>query len=94
MFTLNSTKGTKIIDGSLEEAIRAAVQMDADLQPAYGVTVEDEDGTIAQIDGREIESDRYMVCISSDGWSLHTEGSTDEAIACGDAPPVASGPWA
>jgi len=26
------------------------------------------------------------------GWSLHAPGSTDDEIACGDAPPLLSGP--
>jgi len=33
-----------------------------------------------------------VLCESPDGWSLHAPGSTDEAIACGDAPYLVSGP--
>ena len=30
---------------------------------------------------------------SADGWSLHAPGSSDEAIANGDAPALSDGPW-
>lgn len=33
-----------------------------------------------------------VLCQSPDGWSLHAPGSTDEDIACGDAPYLVSGP--
>ena len=33
-----------------------------------------------------------VICISPDGWSLHAPGSTDEAIAHGDARALKSGP--
>lgn len=33
-----------------------------------------------------------VLCESPDGWSLHAPGSTDEEIACGDAPYILSGP--
>jgi hypothetical protein len=33
-----------------------------------------------------------VLCESPDGWSLHAPGSTDEEIACGDAPYLLSGP--
>jgi hypothetical protein len=36
---------------------------------------------------------RFEVCDSPDGWSLHAAGATDEAIANGDAPVLASGAW-
>lgn len=32
-----------------------------------------------------------ILCQSADGWSLHAPGSTDEDIASGDAPYLASG---
>lgn len=32
-----------------------------------------------------------IVCQSADGWSLHAPGSTDEEIACGDAPYLLTG---
>ncbi len=37
----------------------------------------------------------FVLCRSDHGdggWSLHAPGATDEAIACGDAPPIISGP--
>ena len=33
-----------------------------------------------------------VLCESPDGWSLHAPGSTDEAIASGDAAYIISGP--
>lgn len=35
---------------------------------------------------------RPVLCQSADGWSLHAPGSTDEAIASGDAPYLVRGP--
>ena len=32
-----------------------------------------------------------VLCESPDGWSLHAPGSTDEAIAMGDAPYLVDG---
>lgn len=37
--------------------------------------------------------DEFTLCESVDGWSLHAPGSTDEEIATGEAPPLASGEW-
>lgn len=39
----------------------------------------------------EIEMSDVVLCESADGWSLHAPGSTDEAIACGDAPALVTG---
>lgn len=36
---------------------------------------------------------KYVVCESADGWSLHAPGSSDEAIARGEAPPLSAGEW-
>lgn len=36
---------------------------------------------------------KFVPCESVDGWSLHAQGSTDEAIANGDAPALVDGPW-
>lgn len=33
-----------------------------------------------------------VLCESADGWSLHAPGSTDDAIANGDAPYIIDGP--
>lgn len=48
---------------------------------------------VIEIDGRAcyVESPDLVLCESADGWSLHAPGSTDEQIASGDAPPLASG---
>lgn len=34
---------------------------------------------------------KLVLCQSTDGWSLHAPGSTDEEIASGDAPYLVSG---
>jgi|GEM_PF-2936990 len=43
------------------------------------------DDTAEQINGK------LVLCESPDGWSLHAPGSTDDDIASGDAPYLASG---
>lgn len=40
---------------------------------------------------QNIDRDDLVLCQSADGWSLHAPGSTDEDIASGDAPYLASG---
>jgi hypothetical protein len=55
MFKLISTKCTRTVDGTIWQAVAAAIQMDADLQPAMGVTVEDAAGnTVADVEDGEI----------------------------------------
>lgn len=50
-YRLISSKGSASVTGTLNEAVEAAKKMMADLQPAYGVSVEDESGaTVAEID--------------------------------------------
>jgi hypothetical protein len=59
-YTLISAKGTATVKcDSLDGAIAKAVEMEARLQPAFGVTVEDADGnTVAEIrDGKNIDAD-------------------------------------
>jgi hypothetical protein len=54
-YTLISTKETRVIEAASEsDAIKAAIKMEQELQPAWGVTVEDSDGdTVAEIrDGK------------------------------------------
>ena len=36
---------------------------------------------------------KFVLCESADGWSLHAPGSTDEAIASGDAPVLVCGDY-
>lgn len=38
-------------------------------------------------------NNEFVVCSTADGYSLHAPGSTDEDIADGSAPALASGPW-
>jgi hypothetical protein len=63
-YTLISTKGNRTVEGTETEAIAAAQAMHDELQPAYGVTVEDEDGeTVAEIgtESEETEDDSLPV---------------------------------
>lgn len=57
-YTLTSAKGHRTIAGTQAEAIAAAIEMDDELQPAYGVTIEDADGeTVAEIrDGAVVDA--------------------------------------
>ena len=50
IYTLHSTKGQQQVDGTLAQAVVAALAMEAELQPAFGVTILDEDDdTLATI---------------------------------------------
>jgi len=52
-YTLISVKGTRTMEGTETEAIAAAIAMEAELQPAFGVTVELDGETVAEIcDGK------------------------------------------
>lgn len=51
-YTLTSTKGSKTIDGDLADAFRAAIAMEADLQPAYGITIDGDGRTFECRDGQ------------------------------------------
>lgn len=54
-YKLISTKGTREVEGTLEDAIA----MEADLQPAYGVTVDLDGETVAEIrDGVDASDDK------------------------------------
>lgn len=57
-YQLISVKGNRQFEGTKAEAIEAAIAMEEELQPAYGVTVEHADGTIvAEIrDGVDIDA--------------------------------------
>jgi hypothetical protein len=54
---LCSVKSSETFDGTLLQAIQAAVEMETDLQPAFGVDVHDESGerVVTILDG-EMES--------------------------------------
>lgn len=54
-YRLISVKGNRTVTGDLAAATRAAIEMEAELQPAYGVTIETADGdTVAEIRDGEI----------------------------------------
>jgi hypothetical protein len=38
-YTITSTKGTATIEGDIAAAFRAAIAMETDLQPSWGVTI-------------------------------------------------------
>lgn len=49
-YQLISVKGERTIAGTQAEVVEAAKAMEAELQPAYGVTIEDEAGnTVAEV---------------------------------------------
>ena len=57
-YTLTSTKASRELSGSLMAALEAAIALEAELQPAYGVTVTRNGETIAEVldgtvDGRD-----------------------------------------
>jgi hypothetical protein len=55
-YRLISVKGTETYEGTREEAIAAAIDMEERLRPAFGVTVEDTAGeTVAEIRGGVVE---------------------------------------
>jgi hypothetical protein len=55
-FKLISVKGTRTFEGTAEQAIAAAKAMDEELQPAYGVSVEDDNGdTVAEVRDGTVE---------------------------------------
>lgn len=57
-YKLLSTKGDREVEGTRADAIAAAIAMEADLQPAYGVTVEIDGETVAEIrDGVDVYAD-------------------------------------
>lgn len=47
-FLLSSTKGGKVVTGTLSDAIRAAIKLDRELQPAYGVLIENDTDPLYQ----------------------------------------------
>lgn len=54
-YTLTAIGVSRTITGTLEDAIRVAIEIDREFQRAYGVTVTDEDGlTIANVDDGEV----------------------------------------
>lgn len=74
-YTISSVKGSKAVSGTAEEAIAAAVEMERDTQPAFGVTVDIDGETVAEVrDGvveREDEDDE-----PSHAWTVTTDAVT------------------
>ncbi len=58
------------------------------------IVVEDSDGGVwwPAAETTEVIQGELVLCESPGGWSLHAPDSSDEAIASGDAPYLASGP--
>lgn len=48
--------------------------------------------TTDKLDPRDYAATDLVVCMSTDGWSLHAPEATDAEIAAGDAPYILSGP--
>lgn len=54
-YTLTAIGVSRTINGTLEDAIRLAIEIDREYQRAYGVTITDADGlTVATVDGDEV----------------------------------------
>lgn len=63
-YRLISTKGTEAIEGTREDAVAAAIAMEERLQPAFGVTVEADGVTVAEIrDGKEDADEDAVLCV-------------------------------
>lgn len=81
-YRLISVKGTRAFTGNQAAAVQAAIAMEDELQPAYGVTVEDADGnTVAEIrDGVDIDADATSweeedeACITLGFWAKLVPG--------------------
>ena len=70
-YKLISTKGEREVEGTQEEAIAAAIAMDGELQPAYGVTVELDGETVAEIeDGVDTYTDDDNCSAQDDAMGL------------------------
>lgn len=54
-YKLISTKGTRTITATMHEAIQAAIAMEAELQPSFGVTVELDGSTVAEVRDGEVD---------------------------------------
>ena len=55
-YKLISVKGTRQITGTKKDAIAAAIAMEEELRPSFGVTIEDNKGnTIAEVTDGKIE---------------------------------------
>lgn len=54
-YTLTAIGIRRTITGTLEDAIRLAIEIDREFQRAYGVTITDADGlTVATVDDGEV----------------------------------------
>lgn len=58
VYKLITTKGSKEVDGTLAVAVKAAVRMERELQPSFGVTIEDAEGnTVAEVRDGKVEKE-------------------------------------
>ena len=55
-YRLVSTKGSRVVSGNLSAALAAAIEMEADLQPLFGITIENDRNTVvAEVrDGKRV----------------------------------------
>lgn len=57
-YTLTAIGITRTVTGTIDDAIAAAIRIDAEYQRAYGVSITDANGwTVATVDGDSIERD-------------------------------------
>jgi hypothetical protein len=86
-YTLKSVKSTMTHHGDVVGAVKAAVAMDRDLQPAYGVTVELDGLVVASVDGRKLTYRAAVQEIDDPGHDIlltgvrHSDMDEDELIA-------------
>lgn len=48
-YALTSVKGSRTVDGDLQQAIKVAASMERDLQPAFGITISRGNDVIAEV---------------------------------------------
>jgi hypothetical protein len=54
-YRLISVKGTRTVTGTEQEAIQAAIAMEQELQPSFGVTVELHGSTVCEVRDGQVE---------------------------------------
>lgn len=87
-YNLISVKGDREFTGTREEAIAAAIAMEEELQPSFGVTVEDAAGeTVAEIrDGVDMDADEEetgdvrCACGTITGVACEWSGAESETV--------------
>jgi len=74
-YRLVSSKGTKTVNGSEQQAIVAAIKMEEELQPSFGVSIENEHGeTIAEVNDGKVEKSLGETSGASGGYIAQKSG--------------------